>query len=64
MNILGIGGVLGDAAAALIKDGKIEAAVEEAKLTRRPEPGRLPETAIAACLKIAKLQPATLTMWH
>ena len=60
MNILGIGGVLGDAAAAVIKDGNIEAAVEEAKLTRRPEPGRLPEAAIAACLKIAKLQPADI----
>jgi carbamoyltransferase len=60
MNILGIGGVLGDAAAAIIKDGQIAAAVEEAKLTRRPEPGRLPEAAIAACLKIAKLQPGDI----
>ncbi len=60
MNILGIGGVLGDAAAAVIKDGKIEAAVEEAKLTRRPEPGRLPEAAIAACLRIAKLTHADI----
>jgi carbamoyltransferase len=57
MNILGIGGVLGDAAAAIIKNGQIAAAVEEAKLTRRPEPGRLPEAAIAACLKIAQLKP-------
>jgi len=60
MNILGIGGVLGDAAAAVIKDGQIAAAVEEAKLTRRPEPGRLPEAAIAACLKIAKLEPGDI----
>jgi carbamoyltransferase len=60
MNILGIGGVPGDAAAAIIKGGQIAAAVEEAKLTRRPEPGRLPETAIAACLKIAKLQPGDI----
>ena len=55
MNILGIGGVLNDAAAAIIRDGRIAAAIEEAKLTRRPEPGRLPEAAIAACLKIANL---------
>jgi carbamoyltransferase len=55
MNILGIGGVLRDAAAALINDGAIAAAVEEIKLTRRSEPGRLPETSIAACLKIAGL---------
>ena len=60
MNILGIGGVLGDAAAAVIKDGQIAAAVEEAKLTRRPEPGRLPEAAIAECLKVAKLQPGDI----
>jgi carbamoyltransferase len=53
LNILGIGGVLGDAAAVLIKDGRIAAAIEEAKLTRRPQPGRLPENAIAACLRIA-----------
>jgi carbamoyltransferase len=60
MNILGIGGVLSDAAAAVIKDGQIAAAVEEAKLTRRPEPGRLPKAAIAECLKIAKLQPGDI----
>jgi carbamoyltransferase len=53
LNILGIGGVLGDAAAALIKDGRIAAAIEEAKLTRRPQSGGLPENAIAACLQIA-----------
>ena len=45
-------------AAALIKDGQIAAAVEEAKLTRRPQPGRLPEAAVAACLRIARLEPA------
>ena len=58
MNILGIGGVLRDAAAALIKDGRIAAAIEEVKLTRRSESGRLPEASIAACLKIAGLAPA------
>ncbi|HEX4137346.1 MAG TPA: carbamoyltransferase C-terminal domain-containing protein [Bryobacteraceae bacterium] len=58
MNILGIGGVLGDAAAAVIKDGQIAAAIEEAKLTRRPQPGRLPENAVAMCLRIAGITPA------
>jgi carbamoyltransferase len=58
LNILGIGGVLGDAAAAVIKDGEIVAAIEEAKLTRRPQPGRLPENAVAACLRIAGITPA------
>lgn len=59
MNILGIGGVLGDAAAAVIRAGEIAAAVEEAKLTRRPESG-LPDAAIATCLSIAKLKPADI----
>ena len=58
MNILGIGGVLGDAAAAIIKDGQIAAAVEETKLIRRPQPGRLPENAVATCLRIAGISPA------
>jgi carbamoyltransferase len=57
LNILGIGGVLGDAAAAIIRDGRIAAAIEEAKLTRRPQPGRLPEAAVTACLRIAGLGP-------
>jgi carbamoyltransferase len=57
LNILGIGGVLGDAAAVLVKDGRIAAAIEEAKLTRRAQPGRLPENAIAACLRIAGIGP-------
>jgi len=58
MNILGIGGVMGDAAAALIRDGKLVAAVEESKLTRRTLSTGLPEAAIAACLKMGSLTPA------
>lgn len=58
MNILGIGGVMGDAAAALLIDGGIAAAVEESKLTRRPVPGQMPEAAVATCLRIAGLSAA------
>jgi carbamoyltransferase len=58
MNILGIGGVLGDSAAALIKDGTIAAAVEEAKLARRQHGGRLPEAAVRMCLDIGGIGPA------
>lgn len=58
MNILGIGGVLGDSAAVLIQDGKITAALEEGKLTRRPPSGRLPAAAIAECLRIGGISPA------
>ena len=35
MIILGIGGILGDAASAMLKDGELVAAVEESKLVRR-----------------------------
>ena len=35
MIILGIGGILGDAASAILKDGALLAAVEESKLVRR-----------------------------
>jgi carbamoyltransferase len=53
MNILGLGGVLGNAAAVMIKDGQIVAACEEAKLARLAQPGRLPEAAISTGLKLA-----------
>src|SRR6202044_1231692 len=35
MIILGIGGILGDAASAILKDGRLAAAVEESKLSRQ-----------------------------
>lgn len=60
MIILGIGGILGDAAAAVLKDGELVAAVEESKLARNPHAstdGDLPERAIAACLELAGAKP-------
>ncbi|MGI8991956.1 MAG: carbamoyltransferase family protein [Bryobacteraceae bacterium] len=57
MNILGIGGVLGDAATAILRDGHLAAAIEEAKIARRGRPGGLPERSIAACLQLAALDP-------
>src|SRR5262249_55965502 len=56
MIILGIGGLQGDAAAALLKDGELLAAVEEAKLARhggRFAKGGRPAQAIEACLELA-----------
>jgi carbamoyltransferase len=53
MIILGIGGILGDAAAAVLKDGQLVAAVEEKKVSRRPRPGELPEQSMATCLQMA-----------
>ncbi len=53
MNILGIGGILHDAAASVIRDGELVAAVEQRKLTRTEHPGDLPLAAIEECLRIA-----------
>ncbi len=60
MTILGIGGILGDAAAAVLKDGQLVGAVEQRKLARVQRPGRLPEQAIAACLEMAGVKPAAV----
>jgi carbamoyltransferase len=60
MNILGIGGLLGDAATAVLKDGRLEAAVEESKLQRRGKQGDLPDASIAACLAMAGIDSAAV----
>jgi carbamoyltransferase len=61
MIILGIGGILGDAASALLKDGALVAAVEESKLARRRThwggPEGLPERSIATCLELGAVRP-------
>jgi carbamoyltransferase len=61
MTILGIGGLGGDAAAAILKDGELAAAVEESKLVRRRTHwgGRdeMPDRAIATCLELAGVTP-------
>ena len=62
MIILGIGGILGDAASAILKDGSIAAAIEESKLVRRRthwgNHGDMPERSIASCLELAGASPA------
>ena len=61
MIILGIGGILGDAASAILVDGKLVAAVEESKLARRrirwSGAGEMPEQSILACLDLAGVKP-------
>jgi carbamoyltransferase len=61
MIILGIGGILGDAAAAILRDGELVAAVEESKLVRRRlnwgGASGLPEHSIAMCLQLAGVKP-------
>src|ERR1044071_5882775 len=60
MIILGIGGLTGDAACAVLKDGELAAAIEESKLVRqrthRGDSDGLPVHAIAACLDLARAQ--------
>ncbi len=53
MVILGLGGLLGHAACAILKDGELQAAIEEEKLTRGLRPGAMPQGSIAECLRLA-----------
>lgn len=53
MNIVGLGGLLNDAACAVVKDGELAAAVEQKKAARRFAPGQIPVDALSACLKIS-----------
>jgi carbamoyltransferase len=53
MVILGLGGLLSDAACVVLKDGELLAAIEEAKLTRNVVKGAIPQAAIAECLRLA-----------
>ena len=57
MIILGIGGILGNAASAIGKDGRLVAAVEEVKVSRQYRVGALPEASITACLSMAGAKP-------
>ncbi len=54
MIILGLGGLLSDAACAILKDGDLVAAVEERKISRHHLPGELPVNAIQECLRLAE----------
>lgn len=60
MRLLGVSCDYHDAAAALVVDGRIVAAVEEERLSRRKHDDRLPERAIASCLAIGELHPDDL----
>ncbi|MFN0165889.1 MAG: carbamoyltransferase C-terminal domain-containing protein [Bryobacteraceae bacterium] len=58
MLILGIGGVLRSASAAVLRDGQILAAIEEDKLNREHRSGELPLASILECLRISAAAPA------
>ena len=60
MNILGISAYYHDAAAALVCDGDVAAAVQEERLTRRKHDSRFPHHAVQCCLESAGIGVADL----
>src|SRR5688500_161920 len=60
MKILGISAFYHDAAAALIVDGRIVAAAQEERFTRKKHDSGFPVNAIHFCLDFAKIRPADL----
>ena len=58
MLLLGIGGWLHDCAAAVMRDGRLLAAIEEDKLSRESHRGGLPSRAVKACLELAGATPS------
>jgi carbamoyltransferase len=57
MRVLGLSAYYHDSAAALVEDGRILAAAQEERFTRRKHDARFPGHAIASCLEIAGLGP-------
>src|SRR5579872_3408940 len=55
MIILGLGGLLNEPACAILKDGKLVAAVEQKKVARRHDPGELPDEAIESAIALARI---------
>lgn len=53
MFVLGISALYHDSAAVIVKDGKIIAAVQEERFTRKKHDNRIPYCAIDFCLKEA-----------
>ncbi|HEX5432212.1 MAG TPA: carbamoyltransferase C-terminal domain-containing protein [Bryobacteraceae bacterium] len=51
--IIGLGGLLDDAACAALKNGGLKAAVEEVKMMRGARPGQIPDASIDECLRLA-----------
>jgi carbamoyltransferase len=60
VNILGISCFYHDAAAALVRDGRLVAAAQEERFTRKKHDAEFPVHAIAYCLQQAGITPADL----
>ncbi len=52
MRVLGLSALYHDSAAALVEDGRIVAAAQEERFTRKKHDARIPRNAIASCLEI------------
>jgi carbamoyltransferase len=60
--ILGISAYYHDSAAALVEDGRIVAAAQEERFTRKKHDARFPEAAVAYCLREAGIPAAQLDL--
>jgi carbamoyltransferase len=60
MKILGISAYYHDSAAALLRDGKVLAAAQEERFTRKKHDSSFPQHAIRACLQAGAIKPAEL----
>ena len=60
MIILGLGGLLNEPACAVLKNGSLASAVEQKKVSRRYEPGELPNDAIESALSLAGVSSDTV----
>ena len=55
MRVLGLSALYHDSAAALVEDGRIVAAVQEERFSRKKHDARMPKLAIASCLEIGRI---------
>jgi carbamoyltransferase len=60
MRILGISAYYHDSAAALVVDGRVVAAAQEERFTRKKHDSEFPHHAIRSCLELGGLKPAEL----
>ncbi|HEX2648621.1 MAG TPA: carbamoyltransferase [Burkholderiales bacterium] len=60
MKILGISAWYHDSAAAVVDDGRVAAAAQEERFTRRKHDARFPVNAVRSCLENAGVKPAEL----
>lgn len=60
LNILGVSALYHDSAAALIHDGRIVAAAQEERFTRKKHDAGIPKNAIAYCIKEGKIESSDI----